>query len=639
MRANVFSLKGILEQRQQWVVPVYQRHYEWEVEEGKQLPKIWDDLRENLKEKTIERPDNLGRLPHYFWAIISYAPSNQAFGVVPQRFLVDGQQRITTFQLMLSAMRWVAHDYQLSRLLDVIDSYIHNEHGSSMADKDRERFKLWPSNYDRKLYQNIVENTPDNLKNSQQRFFFKNGKIKFRSAGEETPKLLRAYWYLYQNMSILVQERKEEGETPAKILDELLDGFLKGFNVVLIELDPTDDAQEIFASLNGLGKPLSPFDIIRNDVFHRAQKANEDSEALFGEKWQQFEQPFWTQQVRQGRSWRARADHLIAHTVVAETAREVNVGKVSAEYQQYVRERSFQGVSEELGMLLSHASTYRAIEEKGGIFARIGEFLQLWDMSTFHPLILWINAQPLGDDDKYGLLNSIEAYIVRRELCGLTSKNYNKVVTGAIRYARGQDDPLIAVIEYLSSLSGDASRIPADAEVEEACARHPIDAITRGTRGRLYYILRQIEYEKRTKFDEAVLSTEDITVEHIMPKNWKKNWPLPNGTISPYLHGWEALGDPDLDDETKRLITKREELISTLGNLTLITGARNTSIGNASWELKREHLSDSLLVLNREVVTSETWDEAAIERRAADLAETINKIWRRPIVPQYPTPA
>ena len=101
-------------------------------------------------------------------------------------------------------------------------------------------------------------------------------------------------------MSILVQERKEEGETPAKILDELLDGFLKGFNVVLIELDPTDDAQEIFASLNGLGKPLSPFDIIRNDVFHRAQKANEDSEALFGEKWQQFEQPFWTQQVRQG---------------------------------------------------------------------------------------------------------------------------------------------------------------------------------------------------------------------------------------------------------------------------------------------------------------------------------------------------
>ena len=634
MRANVFSLKGILEQRQQWVVPVYQRHYEWEVEEGKQLPKIWDDLRENLEEKAIERPDNQGRLPHYFGAIISYAPGNQAFGVVPQRFLVDGQQRITTFQLMLSAMRWVAHDHQLSHLLDVIDSYIHNEHGSSMADKDRERFKLWPSNYDRKLYQDIVKNAPGDLKSSQQRFFFKNGKIKFRSAGEETPKLLRAYWFLYQNMSILVQERKEESEAPAKILSELLDGIIKGFNVVLIELDPTDDAQEIFASLNGLGKPLSPFDIIRNDVFHRAQKANEDSETLFDEKWQQFEQPFWTQQVRQGRRERARADHLIAHTVVAETAREVNVGKVSAEYQQYVREYPFQDVSEELEMLLSHASTYRAIEEKGGIFAKIGEFLQLWDMSTFHPLILWINAQPLEDDDKCGLLDSIEAYIVRRELCGLTSKNYNKVVTGVIKYAREQSNPLIAVIEYLSSLSGDASRIPADAEVEEECARRSIDDITRG---RLYYILQQIEHEKRTKFHEAVLSTEDITVEHVMPKHWKENWPLPNGTISPYLHGWETLGDPNLDDETKRLITKREKLISTLGNLTLITGARNTSIGNASWELKREHLSSSLLALNREVVTSETWDEAAIERRTADLAQTINKIWKRPIVPQYPT--
>ena len=188
MRANPFTLERILGEKQQWVVPVYQRHYEWEIEEGRQLPKIWDDL----KDKAIERLDNREQLPHYFGAIISYAPANQAFGVVPQRFLVDGQQRITTFQLILSAIRWVAHDHQLSRLSDVIDSYIHNERSSSMADESREQFKLWPSSFDRGLYQAIVENTPNDLRISRQRFFFKNGKLKFRAGGEETPKLLRA---------------------------------------------------------------------------------------------------------------------------------------------------------------------------------------------------------------------------------------------------------------------------------------------------------------------------------------------------------------------------------------------------------------------------------------------------------------
>jgi uncharacterized protein with ParB-like and HNH nuclease domain len=89
--------------------------------------------------------------------------------------------------------------------------------------------------------------------------------------------------------------------------------------VVIIQLDQNDDAQEIFASLNGLGKSLSPFDLIRNDVFHRASKSGEDDEQLFDDQWKSFEEPFWSEQVRQGRFKRARADHLIAHAVVAET--------------------------------------------------------------------------------------------------------------------------------------------------------------------------------------------------------------------------------------------------------------------------------------------------------------------------------
>ena len=93
--------------------PVYQRHYEWETTEDKQLPKFWDDLREEALERLEKRP----QLPHYFGAIIYSEPQNQTFGAVPQRFLVDGQQRITTFQLVLAALKEVAGTNRITRLV------------------------------------------------------------------------------------------------------------------------------------------------------------------------------------------------------------------------------------------------------------------------------------------------------------------------------------------------------------------------------------------------------------------------------------------------------------------------------------------------------------------------------------------
>ena len=227
--------------------------------------------------------------------------------------------------------------------MDAIDSYLHNEKGAGMFNPDRERFKLWPSSFDRLLYQNILESTTDELRELQKNSFYKNGKLKKGDA----PKLLRAFWYLYEEMEIFVQELEDE-HSSEQVVDALLTGFLSGFQIVIIQLDQNDDAQEIFASLNGLGKPLSPFDLIRNDVFHRALKTGEDEQRLFDELWEPFEDPFWSKQVRQGRLKRARADHLITHAVIAETAREVNVSKIATEYQHYVRKRTFRTVAEEL---------------------------------------------------------------------------------------------------------------------------------------------------------------------------------------------------------------------------------------------------------------------------------------------------
>jgi uncharacterized protein DUF1524 len=417
-------------------------------------------------------------------------------------------------------------------------------------------------------------------------------------------------------------------ETPEAVLDALLAGFLSGFQIVVIQLDQNDDAQEIFASLNGLSKPLSPFDLIRNDVFHRARKHGENEQELFDGRWKSFEKSFWTEQVRQGRVKRARADHLIAHAVVAETAREVNVGKIAVEYQRYSRERAFPTVAEELDVLLTHAETYALMEsgKKDGALGRVAEVLRIWDLSTFHPLILNINAHQMDSPNKEHLFRLLENYIVRREVCGLTTKNYNKVAIGMVRQLNEGTDPIAAFQQHLSELTGDASRMPTDLQVVEAFARH--SAYGNIPAPRLKYILQNIEYGKRTKFDEVTVVSTNLTIEHVMPRKWAKNWPLPNGFTAPVESTFEAsVGGHQLSDEIKSLMETRARLVNTLGNLTPLSEALNPSIGNSSWKNKRAKFAGSLLALNRDVAAADDWNEGTIEARASDLASVANRLW------------
>lgn len=621
MRADAYPLEIVLSERQQWVVPVYQRHYEWETGEDRQLPKLWADL----EDEAVDRLEGRSPFPHYFGAIIFSEPKGQAFGAVRKRFLVDGQQRITTFQLVLAAIREIARKREVTRLVDVLNAYLFNEKSASMLDPERERLKLWPSSYDRKLYQDIAENAPAKIRSLQSKFFYKNGSL----IKGQAPNLLRAYMFLLDAIDAFVSERGTlQNETPEAVLSAVVAGFLTGFQIVVIQLDENDDAQEIFASLNGLGKPLSPFDLIRNDVFHRARKTGEDDQKLFDERWKLFEQPFWTEQVRQGRFKRARADHLVSHVVIAETGREANVGKIATEYQRYARERSFQTVGEEIDVLIGHAATYSDMERltPGTLTHRIATVLRIWDLSTFHPLILAINGLEIEDERKTELFDLLESYVVRREICGFTTKNYNKVVIGCVKEVRKDGDPVTALRKHILELAGEASRMPTDLEVSEAFARRR----SYGTipTPRLRYILEQLEYGTRTKFDEVAVATSNLTVEHIMPRKWAAHWPLSNGSTVPVESTFDAtVGNHSLTDEQKALMDARQRSIDTLGNLTLLTETLNPSIGNGKWEAKREKIAKSLLALNRDISVVEVWSEPEIAARAGRLAGVSNRIW------------
>ena len=622
MHAKDWALNAVLQERQQWVIPVYQRTYEWGTGTDGQLPKLWDDLRD----RALEQLDGLKPKPHFVGAIIYAEPSEQPFGTVNKRYLVDGQQRITTFNLVLCALRENARDHELDRITATVDEYLLNAKSASMGNPEREKFKLWSSSFDRPLFTAIAELSTAEVRKTFDHYFYKNGRLIWGSA----PKVLAAYWYLKEEMATFISERAKEGVAAGKVLNAIIAGFLHGFQIVVVQLGKEDDAQAIFASLNGNAQPLTAFDLIRNDIFHRASKALEDNDTLYDEHWRELETDFWKTEIKQGRLKRPRADHLITHTLVAETAHDVIVGQVANEYRHYAEARDFTSVTDEVRSLMKYGRAYEEMElqKKGGALANLAKFLGTWDTAAMHPIALWIEVRDLQDERKETVYKLIETYMVRRDLCDLGNKNYNKVVAGALREMQAAVDPVEALFTYIVSLTGEASRLPSDLDVLRSTSLKAIYK-SMGSQ-KLRFILSKIERALRHRFDEDVtVNTASLTVEHIMPSSWAKNWPLPSGQNAPTEDPYALLST---NENMRGEVEQREALINTLGNLTLLTSSLNPSLGNAAWDEKRIAISKSLLALNRGVAEHEFWNEAAIRERALALAGVINSVWPYPII-------
>lgn len=621
MQAKDHPLNVVLSERQQWVIPVYQRTYAWDTRPDKQLPKLWEDLRD----RALERLDGKPPKPHFVGAIIYSQPTDQPFGTVNRRFLVDGQQRITTFSLVLCALREVARDEGVNRLVNTVNDYVFNAKSDSMADPEREQFKLWSSSYDRSAYLAIAQKPAAEIVAEFPEFFYKNGNIVWGSA----PKILAAYWYARQEMKKFVEEMVDEGFPIEAVLDAILSGFLSGFQIVVVQLGQEDDAQAIFASLNGNAEPLTSFDLIRNDIFHRARKAREDDDALYDKHWRELETAFWKEEIKQGRLKRPRTDHLITHTMVAETAQDIVVGQVANEYRSFAKSRAFATVADEVQALLKYARAYEEMERRAddGGLARLARFLEVWDTSALHPVLLWTAVQPLPQEQKDEIYAHLESYVVRRDVCDLGNKNYNRVVAHLLGEMHRAPNPYKAFVDYLPGLTGEASRLPSDADVIAAVARKPLYK-SLGSK-KLRYILARLELGLRDKFDENVsIATKNLTVEHIMPDRWARAWPLPSGEIVAKESYYDLVASGfSVDEAARREMETREAAKHTLGNLTLLTDTLNPSLGNESWEAKRTKISGSLLALNRRIADHQKWDESTIETRGNKLAGVINLAW------------
>jgi hypothetical protein len=208
----------------------------------------------------------------------------------------------------------------------------------------------------------------------------------------------------------------------------------------------------------------------------------------------------------------------------------------------------------------------------------------------------------------------LESWLVRRMLCRSGTKGYSHFLHSLLKELADADPSEAEGIIHRRLLAAEAEGTtwPTDAQVRSAVLTNPIYRQLR--RDRLRFVLEGIEDFGRDDKVEQWCPT-NLTVEHVMPQHWSSNWPIG-------------------DDPTGERTLERNNLIHTLGNLSLVTNRLNPSLSNSAWAEKRVALREhSVLLLSDQLLESDAWHEEAILERGRRMADVICEIWPRPTGP------
>ena len=602
MDAKPRSLKDIFDAQCRYLVPLYQRPYVWN--RAAQWEPLWDDVLALAERYVKQDPFR----PHFMGAVV-LDQLNTATGTLDLRQIIDGQQRLTTLQIIIEAACDVCevlgpaasnHSHDLRRLT-------RNDRRGNDPD---ETFKVWPTNVDREHFRRVMSaGSPDELR-LQYEDMATDG-VGFAIAD--------GYFFFHEKISEWLTVDRED--LLVKRLDALQNALYRGVMVVVIDLDEKDDAQMIFETLNARGTPLLASDLVKNYLLHKAEERGHTLDRLYTEHWELFDtSPFWRWHIRTGRFSRPHIEFFLQNYLSLLTRDEVLMANLFNTFRQHVKSHSSKDPADYLAELKYYGEIYHQFfnfpleTPEGQFFYRMA----MLDTTTVFPLLLHI-FDKLGRPEKAKLrraiLTDIESFLVRRMICGLTTKNYNNMFLEALKLVvDAEPDQFRAILQtYFLGQTSDIGRWPNDEEFQESWRN--LEAYRRlKPQMRLRLILEALELERRRSSltEETSLPKTKLSVEHIMPRGWSTNWPLADDSI-----------------EAKEA---RAALLHTIGNLTLVTGSLNSTLSNDPWSRKRRTLrKHSVLLLNADLQDIEEWNEAAIRTRSKQLFKLAKKIWPMPL--------
>lgn len=608
--AKTYPLQDILKPERRYVIPTFQRDYEWTLDGQWKL--LFEDLastadrllevrlsgEEGSKLKAKEQSVS----PHFLGAIVC-AGLPFATGGVALRSVIDGQQRLTTVQLLIRGLADVLKETSSERTKTVRRMLFNPD---DVVESPEEVYKLWPRRRDRELWPVAMgDNVPDYQQAASHRYL--QARQYFAAAARD---------YAMEDAGI---DRVR--------LVALADALASLFKLVVIDLDDNDDAQVIFEVLNGRQTPLSAIDLVKNLLFLRGELAEVDVEKLYDTYWAFFDDDWWKETVGRGHAQRGRRDVLLSVWLTAVTGNEANVGHLYREAREYLAngpdtETILKQLSE---YARAYQTIYEALPAQDERLLQVYKNLRALEITTAIPLLTWLRTltdEQLPHTDHVRAARAVESWAMRRVYVGAQTRGYGSFLTRVLREAKAAAASGSNVADaVVAALSAGALPWPTDADLLEAfLTRKFYDSMSQM---RLRLLLGAIDRLLRSEDQHepaASINYDNLQIEHVLPRAWHQHWPICDEGV--------ALNPDDSDPRWIARSDQRRRVIDSIGNLTLVTGTFNRGVSNLGWATKRaEFEKQKSLVINYSLARSSQWDEAAILERAGNFAGAVSRLW------------
>ncbi|GAA9845524.1 DUF262 and DUF1524 domain-containing protein [Helicobacter pylori] len=463
MEADATTLLNFIRESQtnQFVIPIYQRVYSWGKEQCEQL---WDDI--------IKIGGNDKMNGHFIGSILYVQVDTTHSSPL---LIIDGQQRLTTITLLLTALRDHLND-EVKRK-EIEDHYLIN------SDKDGDKkFRLILSESDKDTLLSLIDKDR-------------------RKPSEPSLKIV-------ENFKLF-----EEWVSNTDKLETIFKGLEKLTIVWIALTKEKDDPQLIFESMNSKGIELAQTDLIRNYIVMETEI--EKREGFYNKYWRAMEEDFKQNEKQDKKLF----DRFVRHYLTIKTGEIPNINKVYAAFKDYQQKKGI-GIEDLLKDLQKYYGYFCQIalkkEANKDLNKALGFLVDL-EMDVIYPLLLELYSDysngVLSKDDFRHSIALIESYLFRRAVCGLGTNSLNKVFPSFTKHIQ-KDEYFKSLKAHFCYLTNN-QRFPNNDEFKDRLIT--ID----------FYKFKKREYffERLENFDRKErVYTREYTTEHIMPQKLEEEW-------------------------------------------------------------------------------------------------------------------
>ena len=462
MQASETKLQQIIEGTKQYVVPLFQRPYSWKKSEWQAL---WNDLVELCK---ADNPR-----PHFMGSIVTMPTISVPEGV-SKYLLIDGQQRLTTVFILLSALRDTAKQSEEELAAEIDNTILVNPYK-----KDLDYYKLQPTQVDRVAFHQIIDSEP--------------------RVNESD--ILECYRFF---------EKKIHQSRLSLELQRIKKVICSNLSLVSVVLSADDDPYLVFESLNAKGRPLTQADLIRNYFFMRIHADSQES--VYAQYWQPMQDLL-----------KDSLTEFIRH-YLTKTGVEVKQNEIYFEIKDRISTNDALSYLKDLCVFSEYYSRLLNPErEPKEIVRKYLHRLNRLEVATVYPFLLncyddWMKDR-IAEQEFVSVLQVLENFLLRRFVCNIQTRGLNRIF--ALLYSQVSKDTDLASDSFVERLKLTLQNrdYPKDAEFRSRLVDVKLYGGNRSEKCKLILesIEESFEHKEQVFFDK-------LSIEHVMPQTLNEDW-------------------------------------------------------------------------------------------------------------------